>query len=142
MRTGTVAGMATVRPLPTIVSFGDMLRRAVTLRCPRCGTGAIFSGWFAMHETCPHCGLRFEREPGYFIGAIYVNYAATAVVSLGVPIGLDVLIGIGTWTQIAIGTALAVAVPIGFFRHSRSLWLGLDHFVTAADEAGERRRRR
>src|SRR5262245_13216614 len=134
--------MAAVRPLPTTVSFGEMLRRAVTLRCPRCGTGAIFSGWFAMHETCPQCGLRFEREPGYFVGAIYVNYAVTAVASLGVPILLDVLFGVGTWTQIAIGGVLAVAVPIVFFRHARSLWLGIDHFVSTADDAAERRRRR
>jgi uncharacterized protein (DUF983 family) len=134
--------MAAVRPLPTTVSVGEMLRRAVSLRCPRCGTGETFSGWFAMYETCGHCGLRFEREPGYFVGAIYVNYAVTAVACLGVPILLDTLVGLGMWTQVAIAAALAVVVPIGFFRYARSLWLGIDHLVTAADDAMERRRRR
>ena len=28
-----------------------------------------------MHERCPACGLRYEREPGYFVGAIYISYA-------------------------------------------------------------------
>ena len=28
-----------------------------------------------MHERCPVCGLRFEREPGYFVGAMYIGYA-------------------------------------------------------------------
>jgi uncharacterized protein (DUF983 family) len=119
-----------------------MLRRALALRCPACGTGAIFSGWFAMHETCARCGLRFEREPGYFVGAIYVNYAITAVACLGIPILLDALVGLGMWTQVAIGAALAVVVPIGFFRYARGLWLGIDYFVTSADDAMERRRRR
>ena len=28
-----------------------------------------------MHERCPVCGLRFEREEGYFLGAMYISYA-------------------------------------------------------------------
>lgn len=134
--------MAAVRPIPTPVTVGTMVRRALTLRCPACGAGPLFSGWFAMHDACSHCGLHFEREPGYFVGAIYVNYAATAVASLGVPIALDVAFGLALWAQVAIGAALAVVVPVVFFRYSRSLWLGIDHYVTAADDAGERRRRR
>ena len=27
-----------------------------------------------MHERCPECGLKFEREPGYFLGAMYIGY--------------------------------------------------------------------
>jgi hypothetical protein len=27
-----------------------------------------------MHEYCPACGLKFEREPGYFLGAMYFGY--------------------------------------------------------------------
>ena len=28
-----------------------------------------------MFERCPVCGLKFEREQGYFLGAMYVSYA-------------------------------------------------------------------
>ena len=42
--------------------------------CPRCLEGAVFFGFYAMNPTCPHCGLRFEREPGYFLGAMMVAY--------------------------------------------------------------------
>ena len=119
-----------------------MLRRAFALRCPRCGDGALFSGWFAMHEACPECGLRYEREPGYFVGAIYVNYAVTAVVCLGSVIALDVAVGLPVWLQVTLACALATLVPVVFFRYSRSVWLGIDHFVTTTDEAMERRGRR
>jgi len=39
-----------------------------------------------MNEYCPHCGLKFEIEPGYFYAAMYVSYAFSVaeVVSLGV----------------------------------------------------------
>jgi uncharacterized protein (DUF983 family) len=47
--------------------------------CPRCRIGRIFRksiywGFPAMNEHCPHCGLRFEREQGYFLGAMYISY--------------------------------------------------------------------
>ena len=27
-----------------------------------------------MHDRCPNCGLHFNREPGYFLGAMYISY--------------------------------------------------------------------
>jgi hypothetical protein len=37
-----------------------------------------------MHERCPVCGLKYEREPGYFLGALYFSYA------LSIPPGLAI----------------------------------------------------
>lgn len=48
-------------------------------RCPRCRHGKIFHGQLAMHEVCPRCGLRFQRDQGYFLGAMYVSYPISAV---------------------------------------------------------------
>ena len=59
-----------------------LLWRGVCLRCPRCGARSLFRTWFAMHERCAVCGLRFEREQGYFLGAIYINYGVTVVLAL------------------------------------------------------------
>lgn len=28
-----------------------------------------------MNERCPSCGLHFNREPGYFLGAMYISYS-------------------------------------------------------------------
>jgi uncharacterized protein (DUF983 family) len=46
--------------------------------CPRCRSGKIFrrSVWLfpPMYERCPACNLKFEREPGYFLGAMYISY--------------------------------------------------------------------
>lgn len=28
-----------------------------------------------MNDRCPHCGLKFEREPGYFYVAMFISYA-------------------------------------------------------------------
>src|SRR5438309_9708122 len=54
-------------------------------KCPRCHSGAIFRssifrGFVKMNERCPVCELKFEREEGYFLGAMYISYA------LGLPL--------------------------------------------------------
>jgi hypothetical protein len=48
------------------------LAAIVQQRCPRCLHGQVFATLFRMHEQCPLCGLSFEREPGYFTGAMYL----------------------------------------------------------------------
>jgi hypothetical protein len=93
-----------------------------------------------MHEGCAGCGLRFEREPGYFVGAIYINYAVTAAVALGSVLVLDAVVGLTLAEQLGLGVGLAVLVPVCFFRYARSLWLALDYLVTRADERRERAR--
>jgi len=93
-----------------------------------------------MHEQCAACGFRYEREQGYFVGAIYVNYAVTVVVAAGTVLVLDWTLGLTLTAQLAIGIALGALVPLLFFRYARSLWLSLDYLVTTADERSERRR--
>lgn len=50
-------------------------------KCPRCRVGKVFTGPVygfkiqKMNEYCPHCQLKFEREPGYFYVAMFVSYA-------------------------------------------------------------------
>ena len=52
-------------------------------RCPRCRTGKIFRKSLflfpGMHERCSACDLKFEREPGYFLGAMYIGYGLALV---------------------------------------------------------------
>ena len=50
-----------------------MLGRALLKRCPLCGAGKLFTGWFRMKERCPGCGYLFEREEGFFLGAYVIN---------------------------------------------------------------------
>ena len=114
--------------------------RALRLRCPRCGRSPLYAGWFRMHERCAACGFRYEREQGYFVGAIYVNYAVTVAVAAGTVLVLDWTLGLTLTAQLAIGITLGVLFPVVFFRYARSLWLSLDYLVTTADERRERQR--
>jgi len=87
-----------------------------------------------MNEDCPVCGLHFEREPGYFTGAMYVSYAlgiaATAPVYF-----VMLFMEFDGLTILAVSTAVvAVLFPL-LFRYSRVFWLYLDHGFNPAERA-------
>jgi len=86
-----------------------ILGRALRLRCPRCGRSPLWARYFRMHERCAVCGLRYEREQGYFVGAIYINYAVTVAVAAGVVLAADALVGLTLAEQLVLGVALAGA---------------------------------
>jgi len=79
-----------------------------------------------MNERCPSCALKFEREEGYFLGAMYISYA------LGVAV--IVLFGFLLWefmhwplkraTFWAIVLFVPLAPALSYF--SRVLWIYLD----------------
>jgi hypothetical protein len=80
-----------------------------------------------MHRACPSCGLVFEREPGYFVGAMYVSYA------LAVPVyaGLAGLVALArpAWSFLTVMEAalppFLALVPF-IYRYSRVIWLHFD----------------
>jgi hypothetical protein len=81
-----------------------------------------------MHTSCAACGLKYEREPGYFLGSIYVNYGLTALLVTVGYMGL-VFSGLAApQTALWIVTGLALVFPLWFFRYARSLWMGFDHY--------------
>ena len=105
------------------------LRRAFALVCPHCGGGGLFAGWFRMQPACSRCGLPFTRDPGFYLGSIYINYGVTVLVTLAVY--ATIVLGFGGTHETALVTCLVVAVllPVLFFRHARSLLLALDSAV-------------
>jgi uncharacterized protein (DUF983 family) len=95
-------------------------------RCPRCLRGRVWRGFFAMNERCPVCRLHFEREPGYWTGAMVASYA------LGVPVLVVLFLVIWlvtAWDVVpALVTAdvLFLAAAPSIWRYSRVVWLHLD----------------
>src|ERR1043166_4274516 len=109
-----------------------VIKRSKTVlmqRCPRCCEGRVFRGRIAMNETCPSCGYRFEREPGYFTAAMYFSYPL-AVAAIGVPIVAVRLLT--RWPySVAVGlgiAALGLCIP-AIFRYSRTLWMHFDYLI-------------
>jgi uncharacterized protein (DUF983 family) len=106
-----------------------LLWRGATKHCPRCGAGHLFRHYFTMKPDCPGCGLHFEREEGYWVGALAVNIAFVfAIFTIAF-----VLILAFTIPDVPVVPILAVLVPVMvigpvlFYPWSKTLWMFIDY---------------
>jgi len=109
------------------VSHGLIITRGLANRCPNCGGRRLFKDGtlFELNDGCPDCRLKFEKDEGFFLGAMSLNYGVTLVCYL-VPV---LLLGIGDVIggKLAVGLAIggSVVVPMLLYRSSRSWQLML-----------------
>ena len=105
--------------------------RGATLRCPRCGSGHLFRHYFTLQPDCPRCALHFEREEGYWVGALAVNIA----IVMAIFVVAFVVILVATVPEVPVGPSLAVLVPVMvfgpilFYPFSKTLWMAIDYGV-------------
>ena len=105
------------------MKLGSLLR----LRCPICGKGELFQGYFDNPGKCPRCGYFFMRESGYFLPHVAIGYGGTVLVALGSWPVLRYVFGI-TNAAITLGAMIAIALIFGiwFVRYSKAIWLAID----------------
>src|SRR2546427_1269382 len=104
--------------------FLSLLRQ----RCPRCRRGQVFRSLTRMNAACPECGLVFEREPGYFTGAMVVSYAIAAP-TFGLIVIAFIVAGVGAVVALVVGGAVYLALAPFIFRYSRAIWLHFDWLI-------------
>jgi uncharacterized protein (DUF983 family) len=106
---------------------GQLLWAMLRQRCPRCRQGRMFRGLLATNDPCPVCGLIFQREEGSFLGAMYVSYVLSAVLTAVFYFTLAALLP--GWNGVALAS-LAILPYLPFvplvFRYSRVVWVYLD----------------
>jgi uncharacterized protein (DUF983 family) len=131
-------------PRDTWKRFLVTMRRALTRRCPYCGSPGIYESYFALRERCPRCGVRFEREEGYFLGAYALNLIAAEFIGLGLAIFLIFKTDLRhlslVWQEV-IAVALAIAFPVTFFPFSRTVWIAMDLIFHPPGQTAERQLR-
>jgi uncharacterized protein (DUF983 family) len=103
-------------------------------RCPRCHSGrifrySIFRGFPKMHERCQVCNLKFQREEGYFLGAMYISY--------GMALATITVLAVLLWSITAWSIMKAAAWAVVLFLPlvpsetllARVLWIYLDQSI-------------
>jgi uncharacterized protein (DUF983 family) len=119
----------------------DLLKtvaRGVRLRCPACGKSSVFRAPFQVRRDCPACGALFQREAGFFVGAIMVNVVVTeGAVMLAFGLCMLALRG-GDSLTLPVLFAVALVFPVLFYHHAWSLWLAGDHLVEGLPKTDSR----
>jgi uncharacterized protein (DUF983 family) len=112
----------------TAPSRTRMLLRGATRRCPRCGSGKLFHKWFKMVPDCPRCGMHFEREEGYWTGAIAVNTIIVgAIFTVVFVTAMALTIPDIPWVTILMAVIPIMSVgPLLVYPFSKTLWLAID----------------
>lgn len=97
-------------------------------RCPHCLQGEVFGGVWKMHETCPICGIKYEREDGYFMMSVFIGYVLCLVAFLPVGIVLYLNDAPLAWYLVASVVTLVGLSPL-IFRYARVMWMHIDELL-------------
>jgi uncharacterized protein (DUF983 family) len=69
---------------------GSKIKSIFTGSCPRCQNESMYSDQNPLHlnkvlkmnDHCGHCGLKYQIEPSFFYGAMYVSYGLNVAVGI------------------------------------------------------------
>ncbi len=117
-----------------------------TNTCPKCNVGDFFKtsnpydlkNFDKTNANCKYCEESFLREPGFYIGAMYVSYALTVAMTVTAFVGF-VLIFDFEIEYVLAGLILAIILllPV-LFRTARIIWINI--FVKYSPEKGKQAR--
>jgi uncharacterized protein (DUF983 family) len=112
------------------VTRGQIIARGLANCCPNCGGRTLFKAGtlFELDRSCRTCGLKIEKDEGFFLGAMAINYGVTCI-GLLTPTALLWYAGVLPG-KVAIGLAVLFALfaPIALYRSSRSWQLMLYYY--------------
>ncbi|GGG50929.1 DUF983 domain-containing protein [Bizionia arctica] len=106
---------------------------ALNCKCPNCKKGNIFMNGGnlllfkipKMNNKCPECNYKFEREVGFFFGAMFVSYALAAAQMITSLVVFWYFIDLSPLRVFAIIGVLAFLLSTFNFKLSRSIWIYL-----------------
>ena len=125
--------------MSSIAQPDDVVGSDATLR-RGAAPGHLFRRYFTMVDDCPRCGLHFEREPGYWAGALAINIGIAGAVFVAVFVTALVL----TVPDVPVAPLLAVLVPLMIlmpilaYPFSKTLWVAVDRALLQHLDPGER----
>lgn len=117
------------------------LKPLLSMKCPKCHEGNLFTyaSPFSLkhiHEMpadCPMCGQPFEPEPGFYTGAMYVNYGITVIITGLSYLILEIIFKVSPVVFFSSYVAILLALGPFLFRYSRVIYLYM--FVNYDSEA-------
>lgn len=108
-------------------SISTIALRGLRLSCPVCGRARVVQKLFRIRHHCPACAALFQREDGFFVGALSINVVTTELVVLAVYMFGQLVLNLREQLLWPLTFTTALLFPIAFYHHSWSIWLCLDH---------------
>ena len=112
---------------------GSKLYSILTGSCPRCQKESMYldnnllhlSKILKMNDHCSHCGLKYQIEPSFFYGAMYVSYGLNVAIGIAAFVLAFVLFNASIGTAfVTIVLSIIVLYPL-VMRLSRSIYINM-----------------
>ncbi|MBQ0786283.1 MAG: DUF983 domain-containing protein [Oceanihabitans sp.] len=111
----------------------SVVLNALNCKCPNCKKENIFNNRGSlllfkipkMSARCNECDFKFEREPGFFFGAMFVSYALAVAQMIASLIVFWSFIDLSPLRVFLIITLIAFLLGAVNYRISRSIWIYL-----------------
>ena len=104
------------------------LKAILNSRCPHCLQGQVFASFMKMNETCAACGIKFERENGYFMMSVFIGYVMATAALVPITLLLYINDAPGIWYLLSLLPTLLILSPV-IFHYARIVWLHLDELL-------------
>jgi uncharacterized protein (DUF983 family) len=112
---------------------GSKQNSILTGSCPKCQNESMYEDKNPLHlgkvlkmnENCSHCGLKYQIEPSFFYGAMYVSYGLNVAVGVAAFIIANVFLNLDlVQSFIAIIGMVVVAFPF-VVRWARNIYINM-----------------
>jgi len=87
--------------------------------------------FFRIRDRCPNCDYLFEREEGYWVGAVIMNFVfvETWFAILFLTIVFATAPDIAWFPLLVVGVVTNGILPVILYPHSKTIWMAVDlHF--------------
>jgi hypothetical protein len=102
-------------------------------KCPSCHKGNFFmesnpfnlKTFSNMHKNCNVCKESFERETGFYVGAMYASYGLTVAYGLALFLLLVIVLKLSLLIFLITFTLSVILFCTWIYRKSRLIWINL-----------------
>ena len=112
------------------LSFTTIITGIFGNRCPFCSKGRVFTGIYAMNRRCSECERVFEKEPGYFLGAIVVAYFFGAFSVIPTIVISHFVLNLEISSTIGLAILQLLLLQPLLYRYSKLTWLYVEGRMT------------
>lgn len=101
-------------------------------RCPRCGQGALFSGYLALRPSCEVCGLDFGFADAADGPAVFIMFIVGFIV-VGLALWVEFTFEPAMWIHMVLWLPLTALLSLAMVRPLKGLMIAVQ-FVNKAEE--------
>jgi len=124
---------------------GNKLNSILTGSCPKCHHESMYldknpyhlQHIFDMHQRCSNCNLKYNKEPSFFYGAMYVSYGVGIAFAVAAFIISYLLLNTSLLTSFIVIVITLISLSPLILRLSRNIWINMFVKYEAGSKIGD-----